>query len=199
MIYILFITAMFLLGAEAGASFPWSKKWQQGFGLDLSKAPEIVAAILLGFVTMQGYQNLHLRTDFHIETAVFLLVSTVIYAGIQSATWMFLMWTKDDEPNVDRRSTLKPVVDWIAAKFGWNLGDEGYSWLAATVKGSVITLPMGGLGGILFALGYEIGSHARGRVDKWFNPHIVAEGMSFVGLAVYALLFLKVTSVLGGM
>lgn len=197
MIYFLFILLMFWLGAESGASFPWSKKWQQGYGVDLGKLPELVASILLGFIAMQGYQNLGLTADFHIETGIFLAVVAIIYAGIQSATWMFVAWTKDGTPNTARNSDLKPIVDWLAEKCGWKLGDEGYSWVAAAIKGTVITLPMGGLGGLLFALGYEIGSHARGRVDKWFNPHIIAEGMSFVGVGIYVLLFLKFTKILG--
>lgn len=190
MIYAAFLILMFWLGGESGASFPWSQKWQKGFGFDLAQVPEIVTAMLLGFVSMQGYQKLGLDVDFYVETGIFIFVTVIIYGGIQAANWLFLKW-KDSNPNNERTAKIKPVVDRIAALFGWKLGDEGYSWVAAAIKGTIITLPMGGLGGILFAMGYEIGSHSY-RINKWINPHIIAEGMSFVGIAVYALMFLTI-------
>lgn len=198
MINALFILLMFWLGGESGASFPWSKKWQQGFGVDLGNLPEAMASVLLGFIAIHGYQQLGLNADFYAETAIFFAVTAIIYAGIQSATWMFLKWTKDPAPNTERGATTKPLVDWIAERFGWKLGDEGYSWVAATVKGTIITLPMGGLGGILFALGYEIGSHTRtAKMRAWFgDTHWIAEGLSFAGIGAYALIFLNVIKVI---
>lgn len=193
MIYAAFLVLMFLLGGESGASFPWSKKWQKGFGLDLGQLPEAITSLLLGFITMSVYQKLGLDSDFYIETGIFVLVTAIVYAGIQSANWMFLKWTKDAAPNTERDSDFKPIIDWLAEKFGWKLGDEGYSWIAATFKGTIITLPLGGLGGILFALGYEIGSHTRNRrMQAWFgDTHFIAEGLSFVGIGVYALIVLN--------
>ena len=182
----LFLIFKFILGVESGASFPWSQKWQKGF---LRHVPEIVTAAILTVIAMHGWGYI-----FDVSIFVVLPFFLIIYAGIQSATWMFLRWESHDDPNTKRSSTTKPLVDLIANKFGWKLGDEGYAWTAAAVKGTIITLPMGGLGGLLFALGYEIGSHAKGRVDKWFNPHIVPEGLSFVGVGLYAIAFLKITS-----
>jgi hypothetical protein len=194
MIRILFIIFKFILGAESGASFPWSAKWQKNTiaGHTLQQLPELIDAFLLALIAMQGYRLLGLDLPFHWEAFVYLVVTAIIYAGVQSATWMFLQWEGHDNPNIERSSTTKPVVDFVAKKLGWKLGDEGYSWVAATIKGTLITLPLGGLGGILFALGYEIGSHAHGRVDRFFNAHIIAEGMSFVGIACYALIFIEI-------
>lgn len=187
---LLFLLAKFILGAESGASFPWSAKWQnKGWK---HQVPEIIDALLMATITMQGYNHLGFNPAFVWQLLVFVVAAVIIFAGIQSATWLFLQWEGHKNPEIIRDATTKPVVDKVANWLGWKLGDEGYSWVAATVKGTIITLPMGGLGGILFALGYEIGSHAEGRVNKWINPHIIAEGMSFVGIGVYALLFIQV-------
>lgn len=114
------------------------------------------------------------------------------YIFMQSATWMFLQWT-EHEPNRLRKSTLKPVVDWIAARFGYELGDEGYSWIAAGVKGFLIGLPVGGIPlAILWPLGYEIGSHAEGRVEKFgIDPHAVSEFLAGCGAGIAVLLFIS--------
>ena len=186
----LFILAKFILGAESGASFSWSAKWQNKKWKQ--QVPEMLDAAILAYMTVHGYNDLGLNVNLAVQVIIWIFAIVIIYSGIQSATWMFLQWEGHNNPDTDRDSTTKPVVDWLAHRFGWKLGDEGYSWVAATVKGTIITLPMGGLGGIFFALGYEIGSHAKDRVDKWFNPHIIAEGLSFAGIGVYALIFLEV-------
>ncbi len=198
--FLLFLLFKFVLGAESGASFSWSAKWQSKkiYGFSLKHLPEIVDTLIVALMCMQGYKYAGCDFDFYIELGTFLIVSAITYSGIQSATWMFLQWEGHDNPSTDRKGTTKPIVDKIADRFGWSLGDEGYSWVAATVKGTIITLPMGGLGGLLFALGYEIGSHAKGRVDKWFNPHIISEGMSFVGIGIYSWLFLYSMKWIGG-
>lgn len=211
MINALFILLMFWLGGESGASFPWSHKWQQAFSFSLGKLPEFLASVILAHISLIGYSALgidlekiltfgfsHYHFGLSLGVCLFFLVFGIIYAGIQSATWMFLKWTKDPAPNTERGATTKPLVDWIAERFGWKLGDEGYSWVAATVKGTIITLPMGGLGGILFALCYEIGSHTRtAKMRAWFgDTHWIAEGLSFAGIGAYALIFLNVIKVI---
>lgn len=190
MIRFLLIFISFILGAEAGASFSWSAKWQTNSWKQ--RLPEMIDAAMLGFMAMQGYGSLGLTLDFHYDLALFAVVGLISYAGIQSATWLFLQWEGHNNPETERGGTTKPVVDRVASWLGWKLGDEGYSWVAATIKGTIITLPLGGLGGIFFAFGYEIGSHAHGRTDKWVNPHIIAEGMSFVGVTLYAMAFVEV-------
>ena len=97
---------------------------------------------------------------------------------------MFLRWTSHDDPNTERDSTLKPVIDWVAARFGYKLGDEGYAWVAAGIKGLLITLPVGGMGVVLWPLAYELGSH----FDHW-----VSELTSGFGAGLNAYLFWMLT------
>lgn len=131
---------------------------------------------------------------------LFLLGWLVSYAGMQSGTWSFLRWESHDDPNTERDGTMKGVVDWIAGKFGFKLGDEGYAWIAASVKGFIISLPVGGLlGAVLWPLGYEIGSHAKGRVEKYgIDPHAFSEFFSCALGAVGVLVFAWVVGILVG-
>lgn len=207
----LFMTINFILGAESGASFSWSAKWQNKtfLGHKLQQVPEILDAIMLAHLAVSGWSHFmdmeaiksiglsYYHVGMSVGSLMYAMFVAVIYAGIQSATWLFLQWEGHKDPKTKRKSTLKPVVDFIAGKMGFSLGDEGYSWVAATVKGTIITLPMGGLGGIFFALGYEIGSHAKGRVDKYLNPHIISEGLSFMGVGIYAIMFLEFCKLVG--
>lgn len=209
----LFLIIKFILGGESGASFSWSAKWQDKKPW-FSEIPEALDALILAHMAVLGWSYFfdmsaihsvgisHYHVGLSLGAWLFPVFFAISYAGIQSATWMFLRWESHDDPNTTRSSTTKPAVDWLAEKIGgWRIGDEGYAWVAATVKGTIICLPMGGpfavIGGLLFALGYEIGSHAYGRTDKWFNPHIVSEGMSFVGLGVYAIGFVQLCQWLG--
>ena len=200
---ILLLTIKFILGAESGASFSWSSKWQDKKPW-YSEVPEAVDALLIGALAVAGYIDAGLISSYTEIIAVYIVSCITSYAGIQSATWMFLDWTgKENKKHGNRSSTTKPLVDWIAEKFGWKLGDEGYSWIAAIVKGTIITLPLGGFGGPFFAFGYEIGDwfKRKGR-DKYLPslmvPHTVAEGMSFALVGVYASLFLMFCSAAGG-
>lgn len=165
-----------------------------GFGKQwgLSFLPEILFSIPLGAAL--GYVlTLHYSPWISIPAA--LLASVWSYAWMQSGTWPMLRWVSYDDPNTDRNSTLKPLADWISKLCGWKLGDEGYSWVYAALKGFLIGLPVGGLPlAILWPLGYEIGSHARGRVDKWIDPHAVSEVMAGAGSGVAIVLFLAVFS-----
>ena len=191
----------FILGGEAGASFSWSAKWQDKKPW-FSEIPELVDAFILASMAAYGWSFITDMTDIWSVSigfygiglskgaVLFLMFMGVAYAGIQSATWMFLRWYSHSDPNTTRESSTKPVVDWVAEKFGWKLGDEGYAWVSATIKGTIITLPAGGFGGLFFASGYEIGSwfKRKGRdkyLPKWMKPHAVAEGMSFVLVGLY--------------
>lgn len=213
----LFLLIKFVLGAESGASFKWSAKWQNKtvLGHNLQQLPEILDALILAHMAVlfwSGFFDLDVIKSigiglYHfglsIGALLFVLFFLISYAGIQSATWMFLRWESHDDPNTERSSTTKPLVDFIAHRFGWELGDEGYAWTAATVKGSIIFFPFGGpigiIGGLMFACGYEIGSHLHKEKYKkylpsWLSPHAVAEGMSFVlgGLFAAGMVYLSV-------
>ena len=204
----------FFLGAESGASFSWSSKWQDKKAW-FSEVPEAVDALILAFLAVSawgflfdlsalhaiGYGNYHLGLSFGL--LLFPVFALISYVGIQSATWMFLRWDDGGEnPNTKRTSTTKPLVDLVASRFGWGLGDEGYSWVAATIKGTIITLPLCGLGGLFFAFGYEIGSwfKRKGRskyLPGFISAHGVSEGMSLALVGLYYVLMLYVFKLIG--
>lgn len=184
MTIIIILSVLFYLGVENGASWPWSGKWQEKKGW-YSSIPEVLTALILGGLASTAY-----GLDGLWQAGAFILATLISYAGIQSATWSFLQWGKDNQTHTPgRKFTLMPIVDRIASKWGWSLGDEGYSWVSATVKGTIITLPAGGLGGIFFAFGYEIGSHASKYLK--INPSIVSEGMSFLLVGLYYFVFIQ--------
>ncbi len=212
---ILFLILKFVLGAESGASLPWSSKWQNKKPW-LSELPEALDALILACIAVRGFAYMFDLTDLYsfgyypyyaalsLGAWLYIPFFAICYAGIQSATWTFLRWETHDDPNTERSSTLKPIVDKVSEWFGWSIGQEGYSWTAAAVKGTIITLPLGGLGGIAFACGYEIGSwfKRKGRdkyLPPWLTPHAVAEGMSFVGVGLYSMAFIKACQFIGGM
>lgn len=164
----IFVSGMGLLARLAGSGF--GKAWH------LSNLPEVLYCVPYAFAFYIFFYN----TFSDVLPYLSLIAFFISYSGMQAATWMFLKWTKDENPNVNRTAKIKPACDWIAGLFGWKLGDEGYSWVAAGVKGFLIGLPVGGvLTAILWPLGYEIGSHFRGRVEKYgIDPHMFSEFFS---------------------
>lgn len=113
------------------------------------------------------------------------------YAFMQSGTWPILPWDKEGVRDPNRSATLRPVSDWIADKLDVEFDSEAYAWIYAALKGFLITLPIGGLGLIFWPLGYELGSHVKGRVN--LDPTAVAEFSTGVGAGIAALTFLGVT------
>lgn len=113
------------------------------------------------------------------------------YVMMQTGTWYFLRWESHDDPNTERGGKIKPIIDFLAGKLGYKLGDEGYAWIAAGVKGFLIGLPVGGIPlAILWPLGYEIGSHAKGRLEKYgIDPHAISEILAGVGAGMVITLF----------
>lgn len=147
---IFLIIVMSFLARLSGSGFgsKWNASW----------APEFAFAFAIGLANSHAF---FVNGSGYIAIVFSLIVSTAIsYLAMQSGTWTFLQWTKDETPNMQRGGTLKPFVDWLAGVFGYKLGDEGYSWIAAGVKGFLIGLPIGGLPlAILWPLGYELGTH----------------------------------------
>lgn len=161
-----------------------------GFGAkwNVSWLPEFLFAIPFGLANAWAVDKFF---GFGWAIAALFIATAISYAGMQAGTWPMLRWVSHDDPNKDRSATIKPVADWIAARFGWALGDEGYSWVYAAVKGFLIGLPIGGIPlMILWPLGYEIGSHARGRVS--FDPHAVSEASAGAGAGLSIVLFLLI-------
>jgi len=181
MVIFTILCILFYLGVECGASWPWSDRWQDGWK---RRVPEFAISLILA-----GIANTAYGIEGWLAPFVFIVTAAIIFAGVESATWMFLQWDKDKQEHTKgRTSTTKPLVDKIARKFGYKLGDEGYSWTASTVKGTIITLPAGGLGGLFFAFGYEVGSHAPKFVK--FNPKVISEGLSYALVGAYYFGFL---------
>lgn len=188
--WFLFCVGMGILSRLAGNGF--GAKWH------LSWLPELLFALPFGIALTWALDAI--GVPFAWQMACGLLAWAVSYLGMQSGTWMFLQWTKH-EPNRNRGATLKPAIDWLAGRFGYQLGDEGYSWIAAGVKGFIIGLPVGGLPlAILWPLGYEIGSHATGRVERIgiHDPQSVSEFSAGFGAGVSIFLFVTaVKTILG--
>lgn len=176
---------MALMSRLSGNGF--GKKWS------VSWLPELLFSIPFGIAL--GWALLQFGHSYCISGIASILGTATSYAGMQSGTWLFLQWDEYDGGGVGRKSTIKPVVDKIALWFGFKFGSEGYSWVAASVKGFIIGLPVGGLiNAILWPLGYEIGSHAKGRVK--IDPHAVSEAVAGIGAGISILIFIKLVALL---
>lgn len=176
--YLFIIIWQGLLSRLSGSGF--GQKW------GVSWLPELVFALTFGVA--HAYLWYALGFSNWIIVPAFFASTAISYFFMQSGTWMFLRWESHDNPNTTRGGTLKPIIDWIAARFGYKLGDEGYAWTAAGVKGFLIGLPVGGIPlAFLWPLGYEVGSHA----DKvGMEPDIVREIAAGVGAGIAIVLWL---------
>ena len=159
-----------------GAGAKWGVSW----------LPEALFAFLFGLANSYAFFS-HGFGFFAVVSS--LVFSTLIsFAGMQSATWMSLLWESHDDPNTERTATLKPFIDWLAGVFGYRLGDEGYAWTAAAVKGFIIGLPVGGFPcAVLWMLGQEIGSRVKGENQQVFRDLFAGAG---AGLSI--VLFLAI-------
>lgn len=178
---ILFIIIMGTLARLSGNGF--GAKWNMAW------LPEVLFSAPFGMAT--AWATHHVFDSLYLTAISGIISFCISYAGMQSGTWMFLRWYSHDDPNTKRKSTLKPLIDFIASIFGYKLGDEGYAWTAAAIKGFIISLPVGGTAAFFWPLGYEIGSHAKGTVEKYgIDPHAISEFMSGVAGAISILLFI---------
>ena len=155
--------------------------------------PEIVIAVSIGVIAATGWQAVF-DFGFYWAVGVFIVSAVVAYAGKQSATWAYLNWeghTKDNNGDGvinekdGRDSTMRGVNDWLAARLGYRLGDEGYSWVWAFTKGLITTLPLGGTGAIFQPLWREVASHAKGRLpfEHNFWMEFVGDGFAYASAA----------------
>jgi len=182
---IIFILLMGLLGRLSGNGF--------GASFGMKWLPEYLFGIPFGLAAAYAYNGF----DVNWWSVLIFIVSAVIsVAGMESSTWYFLRWKKHSDPNLTRGGTVKPIVDFFAKLCGYKIGDEGYAWIGAAVKGFIIGLPVGGIfTAILWPIGYEIGSHAKGRVEKYGikDSHAVSEFMSAAGGGLSIIIFLILT------
>lgn len=77
------------------------------------------------------------------------------YLWMQSGTGPALQW--GDTLNIGKPRTLSPLANFISDKLGFVRGDINYCRLYMALKGILITLPVGGMGVILWPLGYDLG------------------------------------------
>lgn len=121
-----------------------------------------------------------------------LLIGLWSYVWMQTGHHDALPWDDDKEyaRSRPRNNTLTSFVTFLANKINIKRRTEAYAWLFQSVKGFLITLPVGGTGFLFWPLGYEIGSHARGRVNH--DPHMYAELSSGAGVGVSLIMFLEV-------
>lgn len=195
MIYALIILWFGFWSAGAGGSIPWLKKLLDEGADWLSESPEFIIALSIANVAVYGWDT----PAGWVTWLVFALSAVVAYAGKQSGTWAYLNWegfnkdvNKDgvvDEKD-GRDSTLRRINDWISNMFKYKLGDEGYSWVWAGVKGFIQTLPVGGTGALFLPLGHEVGSHAKGRLNNWNMYKEFSAGAIGIGIPCVILLLM---------
>lgn len=187
MIYLFIIVWLSYWSAESGASLPWSKKWQDNKKY-YSELPELIIALTIASIAIYGW-GLVFNIGSISSILLWIVFVAVSYAGKQSATWGYLQWdgyTKD----LNRQSKLRKWNDWLASKFNFRLGDEGYSWVWAFTKGFITTLPVLGLGCIFQPLCREVSSHAEGRLKGDSNMYMeLSDGIAY-GLACVAFLII---------
>jgi len=187
MIWLFFILWQGLLARLSGNGF--GARW------GLSWLPELLFSLPFGFAL--GWALNQFGLGFAPCLVFFALGWGISYAGMQSATWMFLQWGGHDEPQTQRSATLKPLVDWLAGKLGYSLGDEGYSWIAAALKGFIIGLPVGGvLNAALWPMAYDTGDFIGSKLG--IDRTAVSEVLSGVGGGIAILLFSQIINLIAG-
>lgn len=161
---VMFLLLFFWLSfwsSQAGRSFPIWTSWQDKKDW-YSEVPEAVVGLTIGGVGTWGQYQIFENMSLWWCPMILLGMSALSYAGKQSATWAYLKWEGySDGVTSDRQSTLRPLNDLIAAKLGYRFLSEGYSWIWASTKGFITTLPVMGLGLIFQPLGREIASHSK--------------------------------------
>ncbi len=168
---LLFIPVMAILSAWSGGSL-WPS---QHLPPKLTGLPEICFAATIA-------------ASYAFVNPWFILpVFAWCYGWQQSSPAPALHWGDLNHYNPDKKSTLKPFVDWINTLrvFKWNIGpnyhpsDVRYCRLYISIKGGLITLPVGGLGLLGYPAAYELGNRAKN--------HTVSELMAgaSAGLSIY--------------
>lgn len=194
---ILFIVLFFWFGfwsAQAGRTISYVNEklddWQDKNKL-YEKVPEIIIGSTIGLIGVWGWDKL-----FNLEPSMFIVMfvlgSLIAYGGKESATWAYLNW--EGHEGTPRNSTLRKINDIIAGWFGFKLGDEGYSWVWASTKGFITTLPIGFLGAIFLPVGKEIASHAKERLPLHYSfwQEFAGDGFAYSASATLFIILIGV-------
>lgn len=189
MTWLFFIITMAILCRLSGNGF--GSKW------GVSQLPEVLFSLPFGIAASYAVS---LFASFPWVIGTFFVGSIWSYAWMQSGTWPILPWDIEGQRNTERSSTLKPFVDWVAKKLNIEFDSEAYAWLYAATKGFLIGLPVGGIPlAILWPLGYEIGSHARGRVERFgIEPFAISEGAAGAGAGIAICVFISIIKLFVG-
>lgn len=157
-------------------------KWEIGFGF----VPEMLFALPFGVLTALMYAKM-MSVDPSAWVGLFGWVWAWVF--METGHGVVLQW--GDNPAAaqgTRTHKLQLIVNPLAERFGFTLGDRNYCRLFMAIKGFMIALPSGA--GVpmlvLWPLGYEIGCRLRNRVS--FDPHALAEIISCSGAAVAILI-----------
>lgn len=231
MTYFWIIVAMAVLASLSGGSFPFSQLlhgrdevYDDGSSkgglmpFNMTWLPELLFAVVIGFSSVRGFENLGVDMSFLRFFAVWAGTMAWAFLWMQTGHAAILPWDKvDTRPEMSRDNTLTPFVrwlcdllkiEWFRYKPGLDGGNdypvytEAYVWTFAGVKGFLIGLPVGGvlLAG-LWPFGYEIGSHAKNHLaDKTgVDLHIVSEGAAGAGAGIACVAWLSLTAAIGVM
>lgn len=163
MIELLYIPAMAVLSAWSGGSL-WPSQYLPP---KLTWLPEAAFAVCIGYAL------------YPIIGLYVLIAIAWSYAWQQSSPAPALFWGDLNHYNPDKKSTLKPLVDFISP---WHPSTVAYCRLYIGIKGLLLTLPIGGLGIITHPIGYEIGNRMKN--------HTVSELLSGAGVGLNIWLFM---------
>ena len=163
MMELLTIALCGLLAAWSGGSL-WPSQYLKGFWTNL---PEIALACVVGYA-------------LYPIIGLYALGGIIwFYLWFQTGHANALSWGVNANPK--RKNTLTPLVDFIyRGGFG-----RAYSAVFFSVKGFIMTLPIGGLGALYWPLAYDIGTYLEQR-KGWGNgkAHKVSEVLSGAFLGV---------------
>lgn len=192
MIELLIIPYMALMAVWSGGSL-WPSQYFKGFWTNV---PEIFFALGFGLAVYLWAEPLNIEIKQSIlkdgGEILYLLFPLEYIASALSAVWSYiwmqtghanaLPWGKGGH-NPGETNTLSPVIKWIADRLNIVHFSTNYARLFMSVKGLLITLPVGGLlGAILWPLGYEIGSR--------LNNHAISEAASGAGAGICIWVFM---------
>tara|TARA_R110002020_G_scaffold10785_4_gene40945 strand:- start:7207 stop:7710 length:504 start_codon:yes stop_codon:yes gene_type:complete len=157
-----------LMAAWAGGSL-WPSHYLKGVWTNL---PEVLFALPFAYVLypLIGWYSL--------------LVLPWVYIWMQTGHANALPWG-DGGHNTGRTNTLSPVVRRICGFLAIPLYTKPFCRVFMGVKGFLISLPIGGIGCIGWALGYDLG-HKMGK-------HVYSELLSGAFMGASIALFMVVT------
>ena len=164
---LLLIPYMAIMASYCGGSFPLKVKWPVSWMPELLFGLGVFAALY----------------DVNILYAV--LSSIVAAFAMRAATANGLHWG-DGEYKKERDTWFSPFVNWLADQGHIDYSSAAYCRLYMGVKGFIMTLPIGGLGAILFPLGYDLGHMLKGKVK---DSNLYRELFSGTGVALSIILF----------